>query len=606
MTAERQPASTFYPERLAALDALYKRHLRLTDFLQKTLIALLLLVAVLLFETLRNVVSGWPLLAAAALFIALIPVYLHLMHVRDRYLRLYLHYQRAVERITGVKTQSGNTGEEFREDGHLYERDLGVLGADSLFGMLDTVRTGVGQRGLAKLLLQRDEANAREAILARREAIQELTWQTGPRERIAMLGPSRFQQVQAAFFDKWLDEPVPRFHAAVRVGLVITTSTVLLLAILALSHVISWDLARPNILAALAVQAAISLAVRKRVLPLLDSSTNISAQMQLFRDGLELLQGEDFVSQRLRSLKQIAATPTEAVKLLAKIQQQFVIVEQRTKEWFLLPSLLLCAGTHAALSIAQWKQRNAASMKQWLAAWAEFEALSALATYAYEHPENTYPEILPPATAVFEATALAHPLLPAVAVANDISLNGHTQIYIVSGSNMAGKSTLLRSIGANAVLAATGAPIRATAGRISPFVIGASIALSDSLAEGRSKFLAEVERLHAILEAAPRSAGDTRVLFLIDEIFSGTNSLDRKVAAEAVTRALVGYGAVGALSTHDLTLTEMAAFPELHAINVHMASADAADPLAFDYRLKPGVNQSTNALAIVRMMGIEI
>jgi DNA mismatch repair ATPase MutS len=141
---------------------------------------------------------------------------------------------------------------------------------------------------------------------------------------------------------------------------------------------------------------------------------------------------------------------------------------------------------------------------------------------------------------------------------------------------------------------------------MSPFIIGASIALTDSLAEGRSKFLAEVERLHAIVEA---SGGDTnvpRVLFLIDEIFSGTNSLDRKVAAEAVVRTLAGHEAIGALSTHDLTLTEMADFPELHAINVHMSSSDPDDPLAFDYRLKPGVNTSSNALAIVRMMGIKI
>ncbi|MDE1175845.1 MAG: hypothetical protein PW789_04485 [Edaphobacter sp.] len=617
MMADVEPAVTFYPARLAVLDAAYKRYFSRTDALQKAMIAGFVLAGVLLYLLLRGVVTGTPLLVVLAATVAVIPLYLHMMRLRDRTLRLFVHYELAVGRIDGTKTQSGNTGEEFRVEGHLYERDLNVLGADSLFGMLDTVRTGVGQRGLAKLLLYRDAGKARgaggardagdirDAILARRAAIEELTGRNDLRERIAMLGPSRFQQVPAAFFDKWLDEPAPVFHRAGRVGMVATTTVVALLTILGLAHVLPWDVARPNIVCALAIQATIALTLRKRVLPLLESSKSISAQMQLFRDGLELVQGENFTSQRLRELKQVMATPGDAVRLLKKIQQQFVIVEQRTKEWFLIPSLLLCAGTHAAISIAMWKRRNAAAMMLWLTAWAEFEALSALATYAYEHPENTYPEILDEGTAVFEATTLAHPLLPANAVANDVALNAETRVYLISGSNMAGKSTLLRSVGANAVLAATGAPIRATRARMSPLVIGASIALSDSLAEGRSKFLAEVERLHAILEAA-RSAGEVRVLFLIDEIFSGTNSLDRKVAAEAVTRALVGHGAVGALSTHDLTLTEMGEFAELRAVNVHMASADASDPLAFDYRLKPGVNQSSNALAIVRMMGIGV
>jgi len=605
MTAEHAPATEYYPARLDRFDALYRRYERRTAWLQRSLTALFLLSFYLLVKIVTGALPGWPLLTAMAVLAAVIPVYLHTMRLRDRYLRLFVHYELAVGRIDGTKTQSGNTGEEFHRSGHLYERDLDILGANSLFGLLDTVRTGVGQRGLAQLLLERDATAVREAIMARRAAIQELTPQNDLREKIALLGPSRFQQVPAAFFDTWLEEHPPTFHPAVRVALVTTTLITLLLAVLALSHVMAWSAATPNILLVLAVQAVIATTVRQRVLPLLESTKNLANQMQLFRDALELLAAESFDAARLRELKKVMMTPGDAVRLLKKIQQQLVIVEQRRKEWFFVLSLLLCAGTHAAISIAQWKRRNAAAMKQWLAAWAEFEALSALATFAYEHPAYVYPEILAEGTAVFEADALAHPLLGAGAVANDVALNAATQIYLISGSNMAGKSTLLRTMGTNAVLAATGAPVRATRARLSPFLIGTSIALNDSLAEGRSKFLAEVQRLYAIVEVARGAAGG-RVLFLIDEIFSGTNSLDRKTAAEAVARELAKMGAVGALSTHDLTLTEMAEFPELHAVNVHMGSVDAADPLAFDYRLKPGVNKSSNALAIVRMMGIDI
>jgi DNA mismatch repair ATPase MutS len=164
---------------------------------------------------------------------------------------------------------------------------------------------------------------------------------------------------------------------------------------------------------------------------------------------------------------------------------------------------------------------------------------------------------------------------------------------------MAGKSTLLRSIGINAVLAYAGAPVRARAMRLSPLRLGASLALTDSLAEGKSKFMAEVQRLSAIV----REAKEAPVLFLVDEIFSGTNSLDRKTAAGAVLDSLLLHGAIGALSTHDLALTELATDAN-GGVNVHMASPDVEDPLAFDYKLKAGVNTSSNALAIIRLMGL--
>jgi DNA mismatch repair ATPase MutS len=354
-----------------------------------------------------------------------------------------------------------------------------------------------------------------------------------------------------------------------------------------------------------AVQGAIAWFVRQRVLPLLNKSSLVN-QMRLLQDGLALFQRQDFSSRRLQDLRAISFSPEGAVASLGSVHTQLMVVEQRSKEWFLIPSLVFCAGTHAAMSIAAWKRRNATAMKQWMSAWAEFEALNALATFAYEHPQYIYPEILAESTGIFEAAGLTHPLLQATAVANDITLNEQRRLYLISGSNMAGKSTLMRSIGMNVVLANAGAPIRATSARMSPLIVGASIALTDSLAEGRSKFLAEVERLQAILHIVRADHPQQRVLFLIDEIFSGTNSLDRKVAAEAVVRALVEHGAIGALSTHDLTLTEMADLPDLHAITVHMASPDANDPLAFDYLLKPGVNTTSNALAIVRMMGIAV
>jgi DNA mismatch repair ATPase MutS len=174
--------------------------------------------------------------------------------------------------------------------------------------------------------------------------------------------------------------------------------------------------------------------------------------------------------------------------------------------------------------------------------------------------------------------------------------------WIISGSNMAGKSTLLRSIGTNAVLALAGAPVRAARLSLTPFQLCASISTADSLLEGKSRFMAEVERIRDTLQASASAP----VLFLIDEIFSGTNSHDRRIAAECVIRALIKSGAVGAISTHDLALTEIAPLAGMMGDNVHMCSRSDEDALDFDYLVKPGVNRQSNALAIVRLAGVPL
>ncbi|ADW69799.1 MutS-related protein [Granulicella tundricola] len=540
--------------------------------------------------------SPWPLLAAFAVLASLVPVHLGLQTRISRTERLLGLYDRNLARVRSEAWQSGNTGETLHQPGHLYERDLNLLGEDSLFGLLDTVRTGIGQRGLADYL----QAPAIHAeTLERQQAVKELAAKTELREEIALLGTSKFQQVEARFFDTWLDEEAPVFHPAFRYVLVVTALALVVMLLLGLTHAVAWPVLLPNLALAAVLQAGISMSLRSRVLPLLERVTRLSNHVQMFSDGLAILETQSFQALKLQAIQAAARQPANAVPLLAKLQSQITIVQQRTKEYFFIFSLLLAAGTQAAITIAAWKRANGAAMKSWLAAWAEFEALNALAAYAFEHPEDAWPELLPAsAQPTFEAIELGHPLLTAC-VRNDVSLGDATRFFLISGSNMSGKSTLMRSIGINAVLAYAGAPVRAHSMQLTPLTLGASLALTDSLAEGKSKFLAEVERLQKIVQT---SAGSP-VLFLVDEIFSGTNSVDRQAAAGAVLRSLLVNGAIGALSTHDLALAELAN-EENCGLNVHMASPDPEDPLGFDYRLKPGVNTSSNALAIIRMMGL--
>jgi hypothetical protein len=537
---------------------------------------------------------AWWAVVPLAVAAGLVPAQLRVRRGSQRAMRLLDVYERGLARVDGSKPQTGHTGEAFHEDGHLYERDLNILGPDSIFGMLATTRTAVGQRALARLLLHGADV---ETVRARQAAVRELAPMLDLRERVALLGRSAFEELPAESFDRWLDTPRGGLAVWMRWVFIALTLTWMALVAAALLHRADYDTLPRNVGALLALQGAFALWLRPRVVAEMEGSQRLAGQTNILRDGLKLVQEQKFSSELLRRLQKDAEGEERALKSLSG---SLMLVEQRAKEWYYAPALLLAVGSHAAISLEAWKRVHGEAMRKWVRTWAEFEALLALGTYAAEHQENVYPEIVE-GGATFVAEGLAHPLLAtSVAVRNDVRLDSETRFLLISGSNMAGKSTLLRAVGCNAVLALAGAPVCARGAKMSALRVGASLSLVDSLAEGKSKFLAEVERLRDIVALA----GSGGCLFLIDEIFSGTNSADRRAAAEAVLRALVRNGAIGALSTHDLALADLAEVPELGGLNVHMASPVEDDPLAFDYLLKPGVNRTTNALAIVRMLGL--
>ncbi len=233
----------------------------------------------------------------------------------------------------------------------------------------------------------------------------------------------------------------------------------------------------------------------------------------------------------------------------------------------------------------------------------EFEALCALASYSYENPEDPFPEIVTDALC-YEGVGLAHPLLPRQRrVRNDVKLGGNLRLLVVSGSNMSGKSTYLRTLGINAVLALAGAPVPAHRLRLSPLVLGATLRIQDSLQEGRSRFYAEISRLRQVVDL---SRGPLPLLFLLDELFAGTNSHDRRAGAEALVRGLVEAGAIGLITTHDLSLTDIAERLGDRAANVHFADRFENGEMIFDYRLQPGVVRNSNALALMRAVGLKV
>ncbi|HEX4275054.1 MAG TPA: hypothetical protein VHZ74_06850 [Bryobacteraceae bacterium] len=570
--------------------------------LHSSLAGLLLFLGVALFLTLGVYAIGrrvpaWTPAAVVPLVIAAAASYRHRRRGRYRAGRLRQTYLHAVERLQGDWAGGGESGEEFADPAHPYASDLNVFGEGSLFELLCTARTANGKRGLAEYL---SIIPSLAETLARQEAVQELKDRTGIREQIAVLGEFEFLESRAETFTQWLDSPALTFNRTLQIALLLTSSLAGTLLLGGMSGLILWKTVAAYMIPLLGVHSAIGLMFRTRVNRMADWLRPVSLETQVLREGLRLMEAAQFQSPKLRGLMERMRGGSVSVRRLERLLNA---LNERNKEWFYLVSLVLMAGTQLSMAVENWRMRNREALRGWLEAWAEFEALNALANYAYENPENSLPQF-GGEEAAFEAEALGHPLLPVGScVRNDVALNARTRFYLVSGSNMAGKSTLLRAVGLNAVLALAGAPVRARRLRLSAGAVCASLSIVDSLLNGKSKFLTEMDKLRQALETA---ADGKQVLFLIDEILSGTNSQDRRIASEAVVRTLIERGAIGMLSTHDLALSEIAELEPLHGLNVHMASRSGGGPMDFDYLLKPGVTKEANALAIAKMAGVPV
>jgi len=326
--------------------------------------------------------------------------------------------------------------------------------------------------------------------------------------------------------------------------------------------------------------------------------------LNLLAEVLVRLEREQFHTPLLADLRRkldVHGAPLS--RRIARLNRLMEWLDSRDNVLVRLLSPLVLYPLHLAFSVEDWREESGTGVRRWLEATGEIEALCSLASYAFEHPADPFPEFVVEGPC-FEGDGLAHPLLPENrAVRNSISIGGDVRLIVVSGSNMSGKSTLLRTIGVNIVLAQAGAPVRAHRLRLSPLLPGASIQITDSLKGGMSRFYTEVVRLRNILNA---TSGAVPVLFLLDELLHGTNSHDRRLGAEAVVRRLVERRAVGLITTHDLALADIANALGPGARNVHFEDYLDNGVMKFDYLMRPGIVRKSNALELMRSVGLEV
>jgi hypothetical protein len=529
--------------------------------------------------------------------------------------RISAFYERGLMRLAGQWMGHGEQGMRFLDPMHPYARDLDIFGPGSLFEMLSTARTPMGEQTLAHWLLQ---AAPPDEVRARQAAVDDLRGRLDLREDLAVLGEDVRHAVEPEALAAWGEaasvlkpQPVARFALVV-------LAVVWLASLVAWFAFGRWDLA----LAASVLNLCVQYRYRKRTRriapvagvraaaggagsePAARSVEGVAPELRLLATVLARLDRETFASAKLMDLQAAlrteGVTPAQAVKRLSKVVEH---LESRRNPFLAFLDPFIFWSLQCAFAVESWRRRFGGALRGWLDAAGEIEALSSLANYAYEHPADVFPEFTGEAC-WFEADGLAHPLMPeSRAVRNQLRLGSDLRLLVISGPNMAGKSTLIRAVGVNTALAQCGGPVRARRLQLSPLAVAASICVLDSLQGGISRFYAEITRLKQITDM---TSGPRPVLFLLDELLNGTNSHDRRVGAEALVRSLVGHGAIGLVTTHDLALARMAEDPELRAANFHFADYLEDGDLRFDFRLSPGVVQTTNALKLMRSIGLEV
>ena len=546
--------------------------------------------------------AAW-LIASIICFLALVVLHRRILRKKNLAERAVGLYSRGLARLEDRWSGSGDAGEQFSPADHIYAEDLDIFGQGGLFQLLCTARSRIGKEVLSSWLLM--QAAAPE-IAARQIAVSELSGKLDFREQVALAGETEAISADPQKLRRWSEMPTHLNHRRwLPVALLLPSLSLAALGYAIAGLVHHGDALWTPFLLTLVLNGTLLYAARRPLKTLFatldEACKNLASLAAVFR----CIEDATFTAPKLQTLRgMLFVNGTRASDSIARLGTLCDLEDSRHNQFVRVLELVLLYSLHVALGLQRWREIYVAHVCQWLDAVGEFEALLSLATYAYEHPGDPFPEVCshekPPC---FQAEGLGHPLLPAMScVRNDVSLGGEKQVWLVSGSNMSGKSTLLRAVGVNAVLALMGAPVRAKNLRISALALGASMRISDSLQKGVSHFYAEITRIRRVVELSAQGP----LLFLFDEILQGTNSHDRRIGAQGVLHTLLQNGAIGLITTHDLALTSLQEIFPRQVANVHFQEKLEGGKLSFDYCLREGVVTTTNGLELMKSVGLEV
>ncbi len=539
-------------------------------------------------------------------FIVLVVWHQRLGRQRTRYSELWAMNDEARKRLARDWAALPLRHTVSAPSGHPYAADLDLFGRASPFQLLEAVGTRMGETTLRDWLL----APAPPAVVrARQTAVAELAPQIDMRDELVLRGrllgepkPDPTAFLAWAESPPWLLDHLPLIWLG--------RASVVLLLITAVAQ-LNGLLTYPIWLAFAAVNYSLRTYLGTRVRDSLHAAISGQRAFACYADAFDVLSQAQFKAPLLRQAQaDLTAGGLRAAELLRRLDRRAQLVTPADYILNLPFQLFLLWDIQVLAALEGWQRLAGRRVRGWLTALGEAEALAALAVPAHDNPDWVFPT-LDPAAPALTATALAHPVLAASArVANDVQVGPHGTFLLVTGSNMSGKSTLLRAIGVNLVLAGAGGPVCATAFTMPPVTLWTSMRVQDSLASGVSYFMAELQRLKAIVDAARQTqGGDTVFFYLLDEILQGTNTAERQIAARRIIGHLVAGGALGAVSTHDLSLADapdMAALAQPVHLREQFTSGPTGPSMAFDYHLRPGLATSTNALRLMEIVGLDV
>jgi hypothetical protein len=538
---------------------------------------------------------AWAVLAMSLLgFATLVIVHARVIREKDRAAAALRFHERGLARLNGTWRDLPFATEIGAAPNHPFAGDLDLFGKGSLYHYVDRTETRFGRTHLASWL--RGGVGAFPAdVKGRQDSVKELTNQLDFREKLFALGALLGdEKPDPAPMIAWAEGAVP-----VAVPVFMPLLTVLLPCLTLLAIAFHAMLPKGVWLGLAIIQLIVVAPLRNEIRQVLAAASSREGALTAYGAMLQLVEASQFESKLASSLREKVSGASVA---MGELQTILSFVDARHNEVFrLFIAPLLLWDANSAFALERWRLRHGKRVRAWLEALGEIEAIASLAALAFDEPGFAFPTF---ATAArFDAKTLGHPLIsPKNRVSNDVALGDpNPHALIVTGSNMSGKSTLLRAIGVNAALALAGAPVCAESLEIGECRVATSMRISDSLEGGISHFYAELQKLKLVIDLA---RGPKPVLFLLDEILHGTNTRERLIGARAVARELVAAGAIGAISTHDLAIGDLEQELGSRVKNVHFQEQVEDEKMTFDYKLREGVVQSSNALRLMKIVGL--
>jgi hypothetical protein len=548
------------------------------------------------------------LLVPVALYLILAAIHEQILRAHHRAETAAAYYKKGIARIEDRWPGTGQTGERFRNVDHVYADDLDLFGSGSLFELLSTARLPMGENRLAHWLLT---PTAKPEILERQSLVTELRPKLDLHEDLALAGEDLRTRLDPESLIGWSETSRVMPRNAVRLVAIGLAAAFLG----SVAYTLYAEEYAP-LLIVLIVLILFRRWVLRRAEAVLSGISCNAEGLVLFAEILQRLERESFTVPRLKNFTaELNRAPAPASRAIRRLARIVYWIDAHHSLLAHIAELPLLYTVQVAFAAEAWRHQHGARIRTWINIAAEMEALLSLATYSFEHGADPFPEFVEKSatSGFFSGEDLGHPLLPAAkCVRNSVTLDAHTRVVLISGSNMSGKSTLLRTVGINTVLAMAGAPVRAKSLRLSPLTIGTRIRSTDSLQEGRSTFYTEILHIRRVFDLTTSHSaanGDAThsapLLFLFDELLEGTNSHDRRIGAESLLRGLLQRGAIGIVTTHDLALTEITSGIGAVLRNMHFEDQIANNEMHFDYSLRDGVVTKSNALALMRLIGLD-